>query len=78
MDKSWFEQVAEIVVYHRKQSGMTQQELAALAGVGKTTIFDIEHAKPSIQLQTFVKVCHALNITITLTSPLLENYHASS
>ncbi|MDI6033918.1 helix-turn-helix domain-containing protein [Flavobacterium sp. LB2P84] len=30
---------------HRKQAGLTQLELANLAGVGKTTVFDIEKNK---------------------------------
>ena len=32
---------------HRKKAGLTQLELANLAGVGKTTVFDIEKNKNS-------------------------------
>jgi HTH-type transcriptional regulator/antitoxin HipB len=35
--------MSEIVGFHRKQSGLTRQQLADLAGVGKTVIYDIEY-----------------------------------
>ncbi|MBY0543953.1 MAG: type II toxin-antitoxin system Y4mF family antitoxin [Gammaproteobacteria bacterium] len=64
-------QLAEIVKNHRKKSGLTQQELAELAGVGKTVVFDIEHGKNTVQLLTLQKVLHTLNIKLLCTSPLL-------
>lgn len=57
---------------HRKMSGLTQAELAGLAGVGKTAVFDIEHGKESVQFDTLRSVCHALNITIRLESPVAD------
>lgn len=36
--------------FHRKRSGLTQAQLALLAGVGKTVVFDAEHGKLSIQI----------------------------
>jgi len=33
---------------HRRQAGLTQLELANLAGVGKTTVFDIEKNKETV------------------------------
>lgn len=56
----------------RNKSGLTQQELAKLAGVGKTVIFDLEHGKQSVQLDTILKIFKALNIKIKLQHPLLE------
>ena len=35
----------KIVKWHRKKSGLTQNELADLAGVGKSVVFDVEHGK---------------------------------
>lgn len=71
----WMGEAADCVKFHRKKSGLSQIELANLAGVGKTAVFDIEHAKPTVQLDTFLKVCHALNIHCQLVSPLMEQYH---
>ena len=62
----------KIVRDHRKLSGLSQAELAKLAGVGKTVIFDIEHGKESVRFDTLKKVLVALNITLVLQSPVLE------
>ena len=61
-----------IVREHRRLSGLSQVELAKLAGVGKTVIFDIEHGKESIQFDTLKKVLAALNISFEFQSPVLE------
>ncbi len=67
--------LAECVLYHRKKSGLTQTELAKFAGVGKTVIYDIEHGKISIQLNTLIKILNVLNITLEFQSPLMEEFN---
>ena len=62
----------EIVLFHRKKSGLSRNQLADLAGVGKTVIYDIEKGKETIQFSTLQKVLAALNIKINFTSPLME------
>ena len=62
-----------IVRRHRRLSGLSQSQLARLAGVGKTVIFDIEHGKESVQFDTLKKVLAALNIQFILQSPVLES-----
>ena len=62
----------EIVLFHRKKSGLSRNQLADLAGVGKTVIYDIEKGKETIWFSTLQKVLTALNIKITFTSPLME------
>lgn len=66
--------IAVIVRYHRKRSGLSQLELAKLAGVGKTVVFDIEKGKTSIRLTTLAKVLKVLNISIELKSPLMSEF----
>lgn len=68
-------EIAKIVHFCRKKSGLTQYELARMAGVGKTVVFDIEKGKETIQLNTLLKVLDVLNIQITLKSPFttIEN-----
>jgi len=61
-----------VVKYHRRLSGLSQAQLAKLAGVGKTVIFDIEHGKESVQFDTLKKVLAALNIKFTWQSPVLD------
>jgi HTH-type transcriptional regulator / antitoxin HipB len=62
----------DIVRQHRRLSGLSQTELAKLAGVGKTVIFDLEHGKESVQFDTLRKVLAALNIKFILQSSVLE------
>ncbi len=65
-------QISQLVKFHRKKSGLTQKELADLAGVGKTVIFDIEKGKETIQFATLQKVLNILNISIEFKSPLIK------
>ena len=62
-------EIAKIIHYCRKQSGLSQRELANLAGVGKTAVFDIEKGKETIQLDTLLKILSILNIRIKLEMP---------
>lgn len=51
-------------IKHRKRKGLTVQQLAAITGIGATTIMDIEkgHNKPTIP--TIYKLSRALGVTI--------------
>ena len=57
---------------HRKKAGLTQLELANLAGVGKTTVFDIEKNKETVRLNSLFAVLQVLNIKIEFKSPLTK------
>jgi len=70
----FFEDLAGVVIYHRKKSGLNRLELARIAGVGKTVVFDIEHGKPTVRLDTLIKILNVLNIKIELTGPLIQRY----
>ncbi|MGH9338370.1 MAG: type II toxin-antitoxin system Y4mF family antitoxin [Acidobacteriota bacterium] len=64
----------QVIRFHRKQSGLSQLELANLAGVGKTVVYDLEKGKESVQLNTLLKVLKALNIHFRLESPIMPLY----
>ena len=64
--------LANIIRRHRKLAGLSQLQLAELAGVGKTVIFDIEKGKVSVKLDTLRKILKVLNIKVTLESPVME------
>lgn len=64
--------LADIVRKHRKMAGLSQQQLAELADVGKTVVFDLEKGKETIQLNTLRKILHVLNIKVQLTSPMMN------
>jgi y4mF family transcriptional regulator len=65
--------IADIIKKHRRAAKLSRVQLAEIAGVGKTVIYDIENGKESVRLDTLRKILKVLNIKITLTSPLMEN-----
>ncbi|MBI1882817.1 MAG: helix-turn-helix transcriptional regulator [Chlamydiae bacterium] len=65
-------EIPELVRTHRKKSSLSQEALAKLAGVGKTAVFDLEHGKMTVQLNTLLRVFDALNIEVHFASPLLQ------
>jgi HTH-type transcriptional regulator/antitoxin HipB len=69
--------IAETVHYFRKQSGLSQQQLAQLAGVGKTVVFDIEKGKATVQLNSLLSILDILNIQIKLETPWRINHEES-
>ncbi len=62
--------LADLILFHRKQSGLTQQELAELAGVGKNMVYELENGKQSVRLENLLKVLQVLNIELDFQSPL--------
>ncbi len=82
IDIDTIECVGEIIQFHRKKAGLTRIELAMIAGVGKTVIYDIEHGKKTLHFITLLKILEALNISISIDSPLIdlfiENQNAKS
>ncbi len=66
--------LANIIVFHRKQIGLTQQELAELAGVGKNMVYELESGKQGVRLQNLLKILHVLNIELDFRSPLREAF----
>ena len=68
--------IGAFVKFHRKQAGLSRIDLANIAGVGKTVIYDIENCKETVRLKTLLSVMDALNISISLDSPLMNQYKA--
>lgn len=61
-----------LIKEHRKKAGLTQLELANLAGVGKTTVFDIEKNKETVRWSNLLAVLRVLNIKVDFKSPLTK------
>jgi transcriptional regulator with XRE-family HTH domain len=71
------QELSQILGMHRKAAKLSRVQLAELAGVGKTVVFDIEKGKESVQLDTLRKILKVLNIKIILKSPLMDNLQNS-
>ena len=66
------ETLSIIIKKHRKAAKLSQLQLAEMAGVGKTVVYDIEKGKETIQLDTLRKILNVLNIKIELVSPFMH------
>ena len=66
------ERLADIILFHRKRSGLTQQEVAELAGVGKNMLYELENGKQGVRLDNLLKILQVLNIELDFQSPLRE------
>ncbi|MFH0730456.1 MAG: helix-turn-helix domain-containing protein [Pseudomonadota bacterium] len=69
--------LARIIEFHRKQAKLSRIALADIAGVGKTVVYDIENGKETVQLDTLLKLLGALNISLSLDSPMMDRYKAA-
>ncbi len=62
--------LAKVIRGTRKAAGLTQLELAELAEVGKSAVFDIEKGKANVQFSTLLKVLRVLHIEPNFKSPV--------
>ena len=70
------QEIGRIVQFHRKEAGLSRIDLADIAGVGKTVVYDIENGKETVRLKTLFNVLGVLNISLSLDSPLMGRYKA--
>ncbi len=61
--------VAKAVRGAREARGLTQKELADLAGIGKTALFDLEHGNPGVRLSTLLSVLRVLDLHLEMADP---------
>jgi y4mF family transcriptional regulator len=54
------------VLAARNRLGLTQPQLALAAGVGVRFIVELEAGKPTLRLETLLKVLHALGGTLAV------------
>lgn len=59
----------EVVRQTRKIAGLTQAQLAEMAGVGKTLIFNLEKGHEKIGLDNLKKILRILNIKMSFLPP---------
>lgn len=62
------EEIGELVRQTRKTQGITQTQLAQLAGTGARFISDLENGKTTCQLEKFLRVVHTLGLDVFIYS----------
>lgn len=60
----------------RKGLGLTQAELALVAACGVRFVVEAEAGKPTLRLDTLLRVIHALGGTLTLTGMSIGDHEA--
>jgi y4mF family transcriptional regulator len=73
MKQDFYIQLVEVIKQHREISGLNRNKLAQLAGVGKTAVYDVEHGKQTVRLDTVVKILEVLNIKLEFNSKLIAD-----
>ena len=61
------EQLGDALRAARKQLGLTQPQLALVAGVGVRFIVDLEAGKPTLRLENVLRVIDALGGVLQIT-----------
>ena len=59
-------QLGERIKTAREARGLSQKQLADLAGIGKTAMFDLEHGNPGVRLSTLTAVLDILGMTLRI------------
>ena len=62
-------EIGKLVQSERKRQGITQLQLAGMAGTGIRLISDIENGKETVQVQKLLKVLHTLVLGVFVFSP---------
>ena len=62
-------EIGLLIKSERKRQGVTQMQLAGIAGTGIRFISDLENGKGTIQVQKLLKVLQALGLGLFIFSP---------
>lgn len=57
-----YREIGNHLLVTRKKAGLTQAELAELAGLSDRTYADIERGNVNMRIKTFLRICQALNV----------------
>ena len=64
--------VGEVICEFRIKKGLSQEVLSGLAGVGRTHLSAIENGDRRPTLETFYRICQALNIKMSVVISEIE------
>lgn len=69
--------LGRVIRFHRKKARISATQLALIAGIGKTALYDLEQGQAGCRMETLMKICSALNITIALDGPLMHEFEVT-
>lgn len=59
-------EIGTVIKTHRKEQGLSQEDLAGISGTGRRFISDLENGKENIQTGKLLQVISALGLTISI------------
>jgi len=62
-------EIGSRIKQERKRQKLTQEQLAALAGIGVRFIRELEHGKPTCQLSLVLQVMQTLGLSLKILTP---------
>ena len=65
--------VGETIAEIRKRKSISQDVLSGLAGIGRTHLSAIERGERKPTLETFYRICTALNVPMNIVAAEIEN-----
>ncbi|MCU0778689.1 MAG: helix-turn-helix transcriptional regulator [Akkermansiaceae bacterium] len=68
------DQLASLISWHRRRSGLSQVELARHAGVSRYVVQDLEAGAGRTTWARMLPVLHALNIQLLPQGPLVNEW----
>lgn len=72
-EQKTIEEIGKLVQAERKRQGVSQLQLAGIAGTGIRFISDLENGKGTIQVQKLLKVIQTLGLGVFIFSPWDNN-----
>ncbi len=70
--------LGSVIRFHRKKARINATKLALIAGIGKTALYEIEQGKTGCRMETLLKICEALNISVILDGPLIKDFEVAN
>ena len=68
-EQQTIQEIGRLVRDERKRQGVTQLQLAGLAGTGIRFVSDLENGKGTIQIQKLLKIVQTLGLGVFIFSP---------
>ncbi len=66
--------IGQMIQFHRKKAGLSRMDLAQLASLGKTVIYELEHGRMTIGFNKLISICKVLNIQLIFQSPYIHEF----
>ena len=68
------DKLASLICWHRKQAGLSQEELARHAGVSRYVVQDLEGGMGRTTWKKLIPVLEVLNLSLEPKGPLVESW----